>query len=181
MGFNLVNIEQSASITIDTLTEVMMQDLITCYAADIPSVDVEARHMLTERTGLSPTYSIIPKGVVDEFYFQLDMVKQVIIDIVIGNYHTGITVPEDITIETEDWQWGNTPANVDELKNTLFFIISRDFHEQGTWIYDFTNGDFEILRPFLNAIVDLSIGYTSGGDFNTFVTLVKNANPFTQD
>lgn len=181
MGFNLVNIAQPVSITIDTLTVEMLQDLITCYAADIPSEDVEARYLLTERTGLTPTYPVIPRDVVDQLYFQLDAVKQVIIDIVIGNYHTGVVVPEDTTTETPDWEWGNTPLTVDELKETLFFIINRDFHEQGTWIYDFTDGDFETLRPFLNAIVDLSIAYTSDNDFDVFVNLVKSANPFTQD
>lgn len=180
MGFNLIKQEETIQITIDSLTSEMMQDLIACYAADIPSCDVEARYLL-ERADINPTYPIIPKDVVDLFYGQLDIVKNVIIDIIIGNWHTGSIVPDDITIETEDWQWGNTPDNKQELKDILFFIISRDFNEAGTWIYDFTQGNFEYIRPFLDLIVDLSIAHTDGGDYNDCVTLIKENYPFTQN
>jgi hypothetical protein len=180
MGFNLIKQEEQVLITINSLTGQMMQDLITCYAADIPSNDIEAKYLLTERTGIIPNYPTIPASVIDEFYLQLDMVKSVIIDLIVGNWHTGNVVPQDQITLTPDWQWGYTPVDSQELKDKLFWIVQRDFHEQGIWIYDYTHGDFTVLRPFLNAIVDLSIGYTSGGDYNVFVNLIKSNYPFTQ-
>lgn len=177
MGFNLVKENNQINITIDSLTSEMMSDLIACYAADIPSTDVESRFLL-ERANINPQYPIIPKDVIDLFYSQLDIVKSVIINIIIGNWHTGLVVPSDITIETEDWQWGNTPATKQELKDILFFIISRDFNEAGTWIYEFTQGNFEYIRPFLDLIVDLSIAHTDGGDYDECVILIKENYPF---
>ena len=181
MGFNLVKQEEQVSVTIDSLTEQTMQDLIVCYAADVPACDVEARYLLTERTGIIPNYPTIPASVIDEFYSRLDMVKEVIIDCVNGNYHTGTVVPDDITIETPDWQWGTTPLTTQDLKDTLAFIIFRDAIEIGEgWLYEVVTYAPESIRPLLDAVVDLSIGYTSGGDYNVFVELIKSNYPFEQ-
>ena len=85
MGFNLLQKQEQANITINNLTSQMMIDLIACYGADIPSSDVESRYLLAERAGVKPKYPIISKDVVEEFYQQLDMVKGCIKDVIIGN------------------------------------------------------------------------------------------------
>jgi hypothetical protein len=167
MGFNLIRPAASIDITINNLTPQMMNDLIVCYANDIESSDVEARFLLKERTGLEPNYPIIASSVVDEFYTQLDTVKNGVIAIINGWYHYG-TSPENV-----DWVKGETPLTVNELKETLFFLTKRDFYESSSWIYGFTEGNFDFIKPFLVAVVDLSIAYTAGGDFDLFVTLIK--------
>jgi len=178
MGFNLIQQQEQVSITIDSLTGQMMQDLIACYAADIPAVDVEARYLLTERTGVIPDYPIIPSIVIDEFYGRLDMVKQVIIDSIIGNYHTGLHQDNRDGL----WLWGTTPTSVQELKDTLAFIIFRDAIEIGEgWLYDAVIYAPESIRPLLDGIIDLSIAYTSGGDYDVFVSLIKSNYSFTQE
>jgi hypothetical protein len=177
MGFNLVKQQEQVNITINDLSGQMMQDLIICYSVDIPPGDVEARYLLKERAGIEPDYPIIPANVISEFYIQLDIVKQTIIDIIVGNYHTGLYVDNRDGL----WIWGNTPTGVTELKQTLFFIISRDFNENGNWIYQYTQGNFEVLRPFLDAVVDLSLTYTTGYDYSLFVDLIKTNYPFVQN
>lgn len=179
-GFNLVEEKEQVSVTIDTLTAEMIGDLIICYAAKIEPSDVESRYRLKERTGIVPTYPIIPRDVVEMFYTQIDTVRNTIIDVVIGKFHIG-NVPADITIETGTWVWGVAPTTVQELKDSLFYIISRDFSEQGTWIYDFVQGNFEVLRPFLNNVVDLSIHYTAESNFENFAILIKNKYPFSHE
>lgn len=167
MGFNLVNKNNSVVITINSLTSEMIHDLIKCYAYDIPSCDVEARYMLEQRAGIKPNYPIISSNVVDEFYTQLGIVTNGIIAIINGWYHYG-TSPDNI-----DWLKGNTPLTSDELKDTLFFITKRDFYETSSWIYEFTIGNFDYIKPFLIAVTDLSIKCTANGDYNTFVNLIK--------
>lgn len=180
LGFNLVEDNSSSPITIETLSLEMMFDLIKCFSAKIQPEDVEARYKLDRANINEINYGIIPKNVIELFYYQLQAVKLAIIDIVIGNFHIG-NVPEDITIETEDWIWGIPPTNVNELKETLYYIVSRDFYEQGSWVYAITEGDFESLKPFLDAVVDYSIMFTNDGDYNSFSNLIKNKFPFIQD
>ena len=174
MGFNLNREVQTVSIDINSLTPEMMNNLMVFYSVDIPAEDVESGFRITERCGIKTTYPIISKEVVQQFYDQLDMVVQGIVNIVNGNYHTG---------QYEDnrdglWLWGNSPTTVQELKDTLCMVTERDFFTETDWIYSFTAGDFNYVKPFLIAIVDLTIGYTTYGDYNNFVQLVQEVYPF---
>ena len=167
MGFNLTPKQENVTITINDLSSQMISDLITCYAADIPEEDVECRHLLTQRTGLNPTYPIISKEVVQTFYDELYLVKMCIQDVIVCNYHLGVE-------GTGDWVQGTTPTTVQSLKDTVFIIIAREFVNYGaSWIFQYAQGDFNNLKPFSDAIVDQCIYFTSRGDYNNFVTLVK--------
>jgi len=175
MSFKVINLEPTPPMDITDLTSEMISDLLICYAMDVSPEDVECRHMLTERTSLTPTYPIIPKDIVSVFYGQLDIVKQTIIDIIIGNYHTGLYSDNRDGL----WLWGNTPLTVTSLKDWLFFICKRDFNEAGTWIYEISQGDFQSLRPFFDAGVDLFLEANDHGDYDTVVDYIKEQYPFT--
>jgi len=165
MGFNLVPKQDQVNITINNLTPKMMSDLIRCYAADVSPENFESRFMIPQ--GIFMDYPIVPKQVVEEFYQQLDMVKGCIKDVIICNYHTGIE-------GTDSWIQGTLPTDIQDLKDTVFMIIIREFENYSAeWIYAYTQGDFNNMKPFVDAIVDACVMYTSGGDFNTFVTLIQ--------
>jgi len=167
MGFNLTPKQENVTITINDLSSQMISDLITCYAADIPEEDVECRHLLTQRTGLNPTYPIISKDVVRTFYDELDLVKMCIQDVIVCNYHLGQE-------GQSNWIQGTTPTNVQDLKDTVFIIIAREFTNYGaSWIFQYAQGDFNNLKPFSYAIVDECIFFTSCGNYTNFVALVK--------
>ena len=167
MKFNLVQPIQE-SITINSLTIQMISDLILCWGADIPAEDVEARYLIKERVNVEMNYQIISKSVIDEFYSQVEMVKDGIIAIVKGYYHTGLKEGDP------DWIRGVTPTGVTELKDTLYMVVQRDYYESSTWIYTITEDDFEAIKPFLDSIVDLCIQYTAGGDYSVFVNLIES-------
>lgn len=175
MGFKIIPDDNPPPITINDLTPDMIFELINCYALDYDPSDVECR--VPAHDGVVPmNYPIINKEVVKEFYEQLDIFTTVVRDVIIGNYHTGLVVDPNSFL----WKWGTTPATPEDLKYWVFFVIKRDFNEQGTWLYTLTEGDVSALQSFIYSAVDLFLQANDHGDYNLVVSKIKAAYPFTQ-
>jgi hypothetical protein len=198
MSFNLIKPKDPIIIDINSLTPQMIQDLITFYSYDIDPFDVQMNSGIFEKTGIVIDYYRIEKDVVKNFYDQLDGLKSCVIDVVVGNYHTGLkalifsenewhyinkngttnglALQEDI----DAWIWGETPLTIESLIEWTFFVIKRDFFSEEEWIYTYSEGDFDQIKPFIEFTIYLMLYVTTGGDYDLLVNLIKENYPFTQ-
>jgi hypothetical protein len=168
MGFNLSKKPETISITIDSLTQRMIGDLIIFYSKDIESIDVQMDNGIFERTGIIIDYPRISKETVNAFYMQMDALLICIIDVIVQEFHILYErdsqtnelvisygdVPEDIITETETWVRGPKPLTITEVKQWTEYVIRRDYFEVGTWMFDFTEGQFDYLIPFIEGSID---------------------------
>lgn len=177
MGFKIVNLAQTASILIDQLDPQQIFDLINCYASDYTAEDIECRK--PDHDGLIiMNYPIITKEVVQQFYEQLDLFRETVKDIIVGNYHIGhIVGATDGT-----WVWGrNDLSTIADIQYWVFFIIKRDFAEEGTWLYTLTEGNVDALQSFIYSAVQLFIQANDHGDTATALNNIRTQYPFIQD
>jgi hypothetical protein len=205
VGFRIITTPESISIDINSLTPQMLSDLITCFAYDIVPEDVECRYLIKERVGLEMNYPIIDKSVISKFYELLDELADCIRDIIIGNYHTGSKVvvinPVDNQwyyinssgefngLATQDdinaWVWGKPIDSINDNINTLEywvnFVVKRDFYEEGTWMFTYSQGDFSSITPFINNCVYLFINANDNGTFKDAIINIQQQFPFIQE
>jgi hypothetical protein len=174
LGFNLAPQQQQVTepTNILGLTAYDITYLITCFACSIPSIDVQFIYKITERTGITNP-PMIMQDITDQFYAQLNILKNTITDLINCNYHIG---DDD---DPAAWIPGTTPATVQDLKDTLFYIVAREFNNYGgEWMYNLNNGSesISLLQQFMNNVVDLCVQQTSGGDYNLFIQKVTIIN-----
>lgn len=181
MGFRIVTLAEVPAISVDSFTSQMIGDLITFYAMDMPSENVECR--VPAHLGIAVmNYPILSRNLIDDFYHQLDILNEVIRDIIIGDYHI-----DSVFDPTGNYSiWGEPIQDLADLKFWTFEICKRDFNEQGEWLYTISQGDFETLRPFFDQCVDLFIANNDHGSFDEAVANVRLANinsdnPFSHD
>jgi len=171
MGFQILNLQQpTPPLTITGLTQQMISDLITCYQYNIDPIDVEARYNINSRLphgqSLIMNYPIISKDIVKQFYGQLDDFVWCVISVINGDYY----VSGSTTI------LGSLPQNILDVQNDVFQVISRDFFNAESWIFQYAEGDFGALRTFSDQCISMFF-QSNGGDFTTVSNAVIAAYP----
>lgn len=162
MGFQIVNITTlPPPITINSLTPDMINDLIVCYANNIDPLNVQARYNLPK--GLLLDYPIIGADVVQEFYDQLYDLTWGIVAVITDTY-------------TISGSTGPAPHSITDVQNYCFELIENVFFTQESWLYTYSNGNFNAIKPFITQCINIFF-QVNGGDFATVSAAVIAAYP----
>ena len=90
------------------------------------------------------------------------------------------TARNTIIQDVSAWVWGTPAQSIDDVYTWVDFLVKRDFYLNTSWIYTFSQGNFDAIIPLINNVIDLFFE-VNGGDFNTVCNAIKAQFAFGTD